>query len=205
MHSAGWAVSGVDFTHDGLQRHFPELKEALSAGDAYQYLDYQLDAQSRYDLVVLNNVLEHVPDPMELMQRVRRLLTDTGLVRVTVPNDGSWLQQLIVAQGLAQPQYWLAPPEHLCYFTEPSLRALLHATGYQVRDTLGEFPVDLYLLNRNSNYEFDRAKGREAHFSRIRFELGLYGQSLQQLMVFRRGCAAVGIGRNLVAYAGAAT
>jgi SAM-dependent methyltransferase len=39
-----------------------------------------------FDLVLLHQVLHHVPDPVALLQRVRRLLSEDGQVVVSVPN-----------------------------------------------------------------------------------------------------------------------
>jgi hypothetical protein len=48
----------------------------------------------------------------------------------------------------------------------------------------------------------DRAKGRNCHFVRVAFEMGLWTQrSLEAVVEFRRGCARAGIGRNQTVYA----
>ena len=66
---------------------------------------------------------------------------------------------------------------------------------------LAEFPVDLFLLNPDSNYAADPAKGRNGHFARVAFEMGLWRQGIEAVIAFRKGCAAGGLGRNLAAYA----
>ena len=123
------------------------------------------------------------------------------MLRLVAPNDGSWLQHEVVQRGLADAEFWVNAPEHLSYFDAPSLRRVLENNGWVVADLLSEFPVDLFLLNPDSAYTRDKTKGRNCHFARVAFETALWRRSLDELMTFRRGCAAAGVGRDLVAYA----
>jgi 2-polyprenyl-3-methyl-5-hydroxy-6-metoxy-1,4-benzoquinol methylase len=202
FYSRGWCAEGIDFTNDGLRAFFPHLLPKVSIGDAFGLLDAVIAQGEFYDLVVCNNVLEHVIDPEGLLQRLKRILSPRGLLRIAVPNDGSWLHQEIVAQGGATPEFWVALPDHLSYFDAHTLPAVLNANGWVVQDLLGEFPIDLFLLNPDTNYAQDKSKGRRCHFARIAFETGLWKrESLDAVIEFRRGCARAGLGRNLVAYA----
>ncbi len=196
----GWQVRGLDFTSDGVDRHFPELHERMETGNLFDLLDREAESGERYDLVVCNNVLEHVIDPLKLLADLKKVVAPGGMVRLAVPNDGSWLQQLVVDLGLAKKDFWVCPPEHLSYFTVDTLRDLLERTGWRTLDVLTAFPIELYLLNEASNYTKDRSLGRASHFARVEFEVELCAQSLDKLLTFRRGCAAAGIGRNMAAY-----
>jgi 2-polyprenyl-3-methyl-5-hydroxy-6-metoxy-1,4-benzoquinol methylase len=195
-----WTVRGLDFTSKGVDRHFPELRDRLQTGNLFELLSADVASGAKYDLVVCNNVLEHVIDPLQLLEDLKGVVAPGGIVRLAVPNDGSWLQQLVVDLGLAREDFWVCPPEHLSYFTVDTLRSVLRRVGWHTRDILTAFPIELYLLNEASNYTQDRSLGRKAHFARVDFEVALDEQSLDKLIAFRRGCAAAGIGRNMAAY-----
>ncbi len=197
----GWDVRGIDFTDDGLRPFFPELADRLQTGDAFALLDAAIDAGEVYDLVICNNVVEHVIDPFGLLTRLRRLVAPGGLMRLAAPNDGSWLHRLIVERGMAKPDFWVNAPEHLSYFTADSLTRLMQRAGWKVEHLLAEFPVDLFLLNPDTAYTVEPTKGRNCHFVRIAFEMGLWREGIDKVVAFRRGCAAAGVGRNLGAYA----
>lgn len=202
----GWRARGLDFTDDGIREFFPALAEHMKLGDAYDLLDAAIASGERYDLVICNNVLEHVRDPMGLLHRLRALVTPGGLARIAVPNDGSWLQDLIVERGTAKPEFWVAAPDHLNYFNTDNLPKALAAAGWDVVEHLAEYPVDLFLLNPDTNYMAERSLGRNCHFARVAFEMGLWKRrSLAAVVEFRRGCARAGIGRNQIAYVRPAT
>jgi 2-polyprenyl-3-methyl-5-hydroxy-6-metoxy-1,4-benzoquinol methylase len=203
--SRGWEVSGLDFTDDGIREFFPHLAPRMQLGDAFELLDQAISRGEQYDLVICNNVLEHVIDPIGLLTRLRSLMTPTGLVRIAVPNDDSWLQAEIVRRGHAGPQFWVAAPDHLNYFNTDTLPKVMAATGWTVTDHLAEFPVDLFLLNPDTNYMRERSIGRNCHFVRVAFEMGVWRErGIEAMVAFRRGCVQAGVGRNQVLYARAA-
>jgi len=197
----GWAVRGIDFTADGLLAQNPHLAALVELGDAFALLDAAIEQGRRYDLVICNHVLEHVGDPEGLLNRMRRLLVPDGVCRIVVPNDGSWLHEMLAEDGAVDPDFYVAYPDHLQYFTAPALTGMLGACGYRVREMLGEFPIDFFLLHPDSNYMADRSKGKAAHRARVRFETTLADRSIADLLAFRRGCAAAGVGRTIVVYA----
>ncbi|MGF1591675.1 MAG: class I SAM-dependent methyltransferase [Kiloniellaceae bacterium] len=196
----GWDVRGLDFTSEGVERHFPDLCDVLETGNLFDLLSRETASGARYDMVVCNNVLEHVIDPLQLLEDLKAVVAPGGMVRLAVPNDGSWLQQQVVDLGFARENFWVCPPEHLSYFTIDSLDSLLRRTGWRPLEILTAFPIELYLLNEASCYTKDRSLGRASHFARVEFEVGLAAQSLDKLIAFRRGCSAAGIGRNISAY-----
>lgn len=81
-----------------------------------------------FALVILNQVLEHVPSPATTLAAIRSHLRPGGQLYLTVPNFGSTEARLF---GPA----WegLQVPEHLHHFTEASLRRLVEDSGLRIR------------------------------------------------------------------------
>ena len=77
-----------------------------------------------FDLVVLFQVLEHLPDPMATLAACARLVRPGGALVVAVPNVASW-------QARATGRYWqhLDVPRHLWHFTRPCLTQALSRVG----------------------------------------------------------------------------
>lgn len=87
-----------------------------------------------FDIVHVREVLEHVTDPLALLQAARRVLRPGGLLYIQVPND---LEGYRVA--LFRRIWWVVPPFHLWYFSFDTLDRLLARVGLtaRVRGTLG--------------------------------------------------------------------
>jgi SAM-dependent methyltransferase len=79
----------------------------------------------KYDVVVLNHVLEHVENPREMLLEAKRVLTDDGLLVVGVPNAGSLMLSLRKGRWKS-----LRPEEHIWHFSPATLRWLLSESGF---------------------------------------------------------------------------
>lgn len=200
LHEEGWEVTGLDFSLDGITRHFPHLKEKVHRGDIYKSLADLIKNKIKFDVIICNNVLEHVIDPISFLGRFRDLCHKETVVRIQVPNDFSWLQQALKRDGMIKNDYWVGPPAHLSYFNNKSLRLLLESFDYNIVDFLGDFPIELFLMNKNSSYNLNKDVGPDAHSSRLYFDVNLLKFSMDNFITFRRGCGESGVCRNLIAY-----
>jgi 2-polyprenyl-3-methyl-5-hydroxy-6-metoxy-1,4-benzoquinol methylase len=196
----GWKVEGIDFTLDGIQKFFPHLGPKVRVGNLFGIIDELVQSERKYDLIICNNVLEHVIDPERLLAGIKGLLQPHGVCRIIVPNDDSSLHSEIVRLGFGEPNYWICAPDHLNYFNEKSLVNLLKTSGFTVKELLAEFPIELFLFNPDSNYQWDRSKGKNCHYARVRIENMLANEGIEKWIAFRRGSALAGLGRDLVAY-----
>lgn len=123
MQERGWQVEGLDFDPNavrvarsiGLDVHCGALEERNLAADSF-------------DVVTLNHVIEHVPDPVGLLRECRRILKPDGKLVLATPNTGSLGHSYLKADWRG-----LEPPRHLHLFSRPAMERLLSAAGfYQV-------------------------------------------------------------------------
>jgi len=196
----GWRVEGIDHSLAGIEAMNPGLADAVTAGDLFDLLDTRIGAGEKYDLVWLTNVLEHVTDPVGLLERLRRLVAPGGVLAVTVPNDGSAYQEKLLADGHIPERFWIALPDHLAYFTAESLRSTAEATGWNCREITADFPIDLFLMHDGSNYVRDRSQGASAHRTRVEMELLLAERPAEDVNTFYAAMARLGLGRNITAF-----
>ena len=114
---------------EGLRRDVQSRigKDAIVCADLTRLPAHQ------YDVVTLINVLEHLPNPYEILQSASRLLTPGGILLVHVPNLGGLPARLRGAS-------WrhIEPLTHLTYFTARTLKALVARAGLK--------PVDRFSL-----------------------------------------------------------
>jgi SAM-dependent methyltransferase len=146
----GWQVSGS------------ERNEAAAAAARARYgLDISgggletLDPAARFDLILLNQVLEHLEHPAETIAALGRRLEPGGRLVIGVPNFGSWQSAIGGARW-----FHLDPPRHLHHFTRAGLEQLLAGAGLAVErisfvsfehDPYGWIQTVLNLADRRSN------------------------------------------------------
>ncbi len=200
FHRNGWSVEGLDYSQSGVAAMNPQCLPALTTGDVDKLLQHKITSGQKYDLIWLSNVLEHVPDPISLMDQMHELLNEAGVLVVTVPNDFSAVQRELIRQGHITEEFWIAPPDHLSYFDESSLRSIGVATGYQVQHLIGDFPIDMFLYHPGSNYIVNKSLGPAAHRARVQLENILSERPIQEINDFYEAMARVGLGRDLTAF-----
>lgn len=88
--------------------------------------DAELDDAS-FDLVTLFHVMEHVPDPHEMLAEVWRLLRGGGRLILQVPNVESWQFRLCRGHW-----YGLNVPRHVINYSNQAICRLLSDSGFRV-------------------------------------------------------------------------
>lgn len=193
----GFSVSGIDFSSAGLEQQNPEFSDCLKTGDLFELLQEKATSGKKYDVLLLQNVLEHVLDPLNLCSILKCLLNDGGIAVITVPNDFSPVQIEALSSGCIEHEFWVCPPDHLNYFDSDSLVSLLSHSGYIIHDLIGDFPIDWFLLHPGSNYIQDSSKGKSSHLARIKIENMLHQNNVSDIIDFYRSAAKLGVGRDL--------
>jgi 2-polyprenyl-3-methyl-5-hydroxy-6-metoxy-1,4-benzoquinol methylase len=197
----GWEVLGLDFSSFSLEKFHPALRDRLRTGDLYEEVHKLAAAGQQFDVLWLDNVLEHVLEPADLLRLCRRLVKPDGILVVDVPNDFSPLQQHLFDSGQIDRPFWVVLPDHLSYFNPTGLRNLAEATGWCVSKVIGDQPIDLNLLNPAANYVMNREVGKAAHHARLEQDnLLLRTASLSAVAAYYEALAAVGLGRSIIAF-----
>jgi SAM-dependent methyltransferase len=130
----GWSVQGVELSSAAAQFAKEKLGINVFAGEL---VDARF-APNSFDFVSLNHSLEHLPEPLELLREVRRILKPGGRLYVGVPNVAS------VSRRISK-EYWLHwdVPRHLFGFSPQTLERILIAAGFQEID-MSTIRADFY-------------------------------------------------------------
>jgi len=87
--------------------------------------------ERRYDLVVLSNVLEHVPYPAKVLDELSDALTTETVLYIEVPFEP--IMRLDGATALSVKRHW---HEHINFFSPQSLATLLEKSGFVVESII---------------------------------------------------------------------
>lgn len=82
-----------------------------------------------YDYIIISEVLEHIPAPEVLLEKVKGKFRK-GLI-ISVPNTGYYLYRLRLLFGHFPVQWTLHPGEHLRFWTLQDFRSWLDDAGYR--------------------------------------------------------------------------
>jgi len=195
-----WQVTTLDYSDYGISNHNPQLKNTIIKNDIFKSIQMLIEKKNKYGVVNLSNVLEHVLNPVDLLKDLRSLLHKNSYLRISVPNDYSNFQEFLLNKNYTT-NTWLAPPDHLHYFTFDSLTKLLESLNYEVHTPLGEFPIEIFLSNTSSNYTNDRNLGKFAHKSRVETDNFLFKQGIKKYIQYYKASADIGFSRQVVIFA----
>ena len=195
----GCNVKGIDHSSFGIKQFNPELMDHFIKCDIFEFQKNEKLAFSKYDIINVNCVLEHVLDPEKLLTDMKHLLTDRGVFIVTFPNDFSDIQKLSVDLKKNN-EYWVVSPDHISYFNKDSFQNMAESLGFKIELLFAEFPIEIFLLNKHSNYVRDKTKGKEAHMARIRTMNLLSKIDFERTLQVFSALGDIGFGRGITAF-----
>ena len=130
-------VTGLDY--DSNSANF--TSEKCSCKTFTTDLDETGLKENNFDIICAFQVLEHVKNPTEFLNKVKKYLKPNGIIFIEVPNLND---VLIHAYDLPNHYNFYFHSAHLWYFTEKSLNSLMKKAGF---DGTIHFTQDYNLLN----------------------------------------------------------
>lgn len=118
----GYEVWGVDVGADAIRL----CKELLPQGHFFKgELQETGLPDGHFDYIRIDNTLEHVPNPKEVIKECHRLLCGGGQLMIYVPHGRSLSMRLMKGNSISA---WI--PFHLQLFTRKSLLRLMKDAGF---------------------------------------------------------------------------
>ena len=112
----GWDAVGIDLSKAAILLCH---RRGLAASKT-DFFCKSLDEQ-RFDVIVMSELIEHVPSPQRFLRRAEELLEDGGVLYLTTPNFGS------LARRMLGEAWSVIHPEHIGYFERSTLKRMASA------------------------------------------------------------------------------
>lgn len=120
------------------------------------------ELEGKFDMIMLNHALEHIDEPLSVMNEINRLLSPSGtaLIRIPIANSYSWRKYEV---------NWVAldPPRHLFLHTTESIKILAGKSGFELTNIMydstayqfwgsEQYLKDIPMRDKRSYYENPR-------------------------------------------------
>tara|TARA_Y100001960_G_scaffold333952_1_gene442784 strand:- start:74131 stop:74988 length:858 start_codon:yes stop_codon:yes gene_type:complete len=165
----GWFIEtvGDDFEVLGLEpdKRIFEKTSRRNLAIRMGYFPQALGDCEKFDVIVFNDVIEHIPDIKRTLAYCHEHLNDDGLLVLNLPSNNGvayCLSKIFCKFGLPKFFYRLwqkgFPSPHLHYFNLPNLTSFLESNKFNVK-TKGTLPT-IRLNGLYPRISYDRRLGR---------------------------------------------
>ena len=136
----GWQALGLDFDEKAVAaaKRLPGVDARV--GDLFD----QGFAAGSFDAIVMNNVIEHLPEPARVFAECHRLLAKGGRLVMITPNVDALGHEVFG-------RHWrgLEPPRHLQIFNARTLRAFAGAAGFRTIHAFSSIGHGMFEMSRD--------------------------------------------------------
>jgi 2-polyprenyl-3-methyl-5-hydroxy-6-metoxy-1,4-benzoquinol methylase len=141
MKKLGWSIQGIEPDPDAARVGIEYFGLPIKIGEL---TELNLRPCS-FDVIILKHVIEHVSDPVLLLQECYRLAKGNGRLIIATPNFNSLGHKIFKHNWSI-----LEPPRHLYLFTNKSLTYLIKNAGFKI--------VTSFTFPRGARVMFDLSK-----------------------------------------------
>jgi SAM-dependent methyltransferase len=118
---AGWNAEGLEISEsaaDHVRSQGFEVFQGHLSSAPYQ--------DNYFDVVTASELIEHVADPLTILEQTERILRPGGLLWATTPNALSFSSRMLGVRWST-----VCPPEHLQLFSPNGVRKLIERAGFK--------------------------------------------------------------------------
>lgn len=115
----GWKAEGIEPNPKAAKL---AREKGFTIHETFLSRSFCSKIKKKFDVVHLGDVIEHVFDPVELVEAARDLLQQDGYLIMVTPDIESSLARM----------FQIKPREHVIYFSQRSLQLLVESRGFEV-------------------------------------------------------------------------
>ena len=124
----GWQLHGVDWSAKAVTRL--QSRGYIGRSGDISRIDLS-DWHEQFDLVLMHQLIEHVRNPREILEKMAYLLKIDGVLSIETPDIDSWDFQIL------SKKYWSGYhiPRHFYIFNKVNFVELAQSVGFEVIST----------------------------------------------------------------------
>lgn len=118
----GWDVLGIELSPPAVE--FSRSRGLNILQETFEEIDF---GPRKFSAITMFDVLEHLSNPKETIEKIKKVLIPGGLLYIYVPNWNS-ASRLILGSN----SHFIWPTHHLTYFTPRTITCLLQEFNFQI-------------------------------------------------------------------------
>ncbi|MBU1998865.1 MAG: class I SAM-dependent methyltransferase, partial [Candidatus Omnitrophica bacterium] len=153
---SGFYYRGIEpssFLYQNSINRFPELKGKVHNCS----LDDSGISKSDFNLVILIDTLEHVPEPVLFLSQIKEYLVYGGMLYVEIPNESFLYLRGIFRKAIGLYSGFPTHPNHLNLFTPLTIRKTMEQADFEIKisgqiTVLGDYQRILIVFKKRSMF-----------------------------------------------------
>ena len=142
-------VAGVEINQSAFQSALSNLDQVVKGN--FETIDLPFE-NNFFDVVVMGDVLEHLVNPINSLNKIHPLLKENGEILITVPNIKHWkvVSKLIFNDSWQYEDWGILDYTHMRFFTKKSIKNIIVNQNYSISkiDRIIQNPSKSYYLNK---------------------------------------------------------
>ncbi|VAX27367.1 hypothetical protein MNBD_NITROSPIRAE02-20, partial [hydrothermal vent metagenome] len=167
-------VFGIEFSPDACEEAEKNLTGVI-CGDIEE-IDLPFE-EGYFDCLILADILEHLRDPLSALKKLRKHLSDSGVVVASIPNVRyHGVINMLVEGDWKYEEHGILDKTHLRFFTRKGIERLFAGAGFEITGITANMDPAYNSLNAPLSGEIS--------FGRVSL-VGLAPEELKDLFVFQ--------------------
>lgn len=146
-------VVGIELNEEAALNANTHCQE-LIIGDV-EMIHLKPEYENYFDIILFADILEHLKEPLEVLERFKKYLNDDGYIIISIPNISNWkIRFQLLFGNFEYEEYGILDKGHLRFFNEKSAKKMVSDAGFEIS-------------------KFDLTVGDVKRFSKIFHSLGM--------------------------------
>jgi O-antigen biosynthesis protein len=109
-----------------------EYCQDLIIGDV-ETIELNTKYENYFDTLIFADILEHLKEPSDVLERFKKYLKDDGCLIISIPNISNWKIRLQMLLGnFEYNEYGILDNGHIRFFNEKSTKKMINNAGYKI-------------------------------------------------------------------------
>lgn len=136
---------GIEMVHDVAEVAKTRLDRVLTGTFDEVYDDLP---EKYFDCIFFNDVLEHMPNPEDCLEKIKKCLSPNGCIIASIPNMRyiNVLKELVLKKDWEYKESGIMDKTHLRFFTKKSMARMFDKCDYDIKQLRGIHKISPYCL-----------------------------------------------------------